>query len=89
MSRLLAFIFPLFLLVLAACGGMKTDDDFEPSPVDLSKVYGAQANPTGSPIGGGDGYKNIVTSGDFTVNNKDELLNALSMAKDGQVIFIQ
>lgn len=89
MSRLLASFFPVFLLVLAACGGMKTDDDFEPSPVDLSKVYGAAANPTGSPIGGGEGYKNIVTSGDFTVDSKDGLLSALANAKDDQVIFIQ
>lgn len=50
--------------------------------------YGCEANPTGNPIGGGAGYSDIFTAGDFTVRTKDELLAALSQAQPGQVIFI-
>lgn len=51
------------------------------------QTYGAQADEIG-PIGGGKGYTRIVTKGDFTVENLDQLLDALSKAKAGQVIFI-
>ena len=52
------------------------------------ETFGCEANPTGNPIGGGDGYRNVLTGGDFTVNNADELLKALKQAKPGQVIFV-
>ena len=51
-------------------------------------TFGCEANPTGNPIGGGAGYKLILTRGDFTVKTKDELLAALKAAKPGQVIFL-
>ena len=50
-------------------------------------VYGAKPDGRG-PIGGGEGYVNIVTEGDFTANDLDSLLDALSKAKAGQVVFI-
>ena len=50
-------------------------------------VYGAKADERG-PIGGGTGYVNIVTKGDYTAKNLDALLDALSKAKSGQTIFI-
>lgn len=50
-------------------------------------VYGAKPDKHG-PIGGGDGYANIVTKGDYVVKDLDALLKALSKAKKGQVIFI-
>jgi len=50
-------------------------------------VYGAKADERG-PIGGGDGYVNIVTKGDYTVRDLDSLLDALSKAKAGQTVFI-
>ena len=50
-------------------------------------VYGAKADERG-PIGGGDGYVNIVTNGDYTVRDLDSLLDALSKAKAGQTLFI-
>ena len=49
--------------------------------------YGAKPDERG-PIGGGEGYANIVTSGDYTVKNIEELRDALSKAQDGQVVFI-
>ena len=52
-----------------------------------NKVYGASPGQSG-PIGGGDGYRNIVASGDYTVKDLDALLEALSKAKAGQVVFI-
>jgi hypothetical protein len=51
--------------------------------------YGAEANPTGNPIGGGSGYSNIITSGDYSVRTREELLAALKSAQAGQVIYIE
>ncbi|MBN2316432.1 MAG: right-handed parallel beta-helix repeat-containing protein [Sedimentisphaerales bacterium] len=50
-------------------------------------VFGAKPNERG-PIGGGGGYANIVTKGDFNVTDLDGLLEALSKAKAGQIVFI-
>ena len=50
-------------------------------------VYGAKADERG-PIGGADGYVNIVTKGDYTVRDLDSLLEALSKVKAGQTVFI-
>jgi hypothetical protein len=56
--------------------------------VDIQgEVYGAQPDIRG-PIGGGQGYTNIVTRGDYTVSSPNELLAALGQAQPGQVIFI-
>lgn len=51
------------------------------------KRYGAVPDRNG-PIGGGEGYKNMIREGDYTVRTLDELLTALTQAKPGQVIFI-
>lgn len=51
-------------------------------------VYGATADRQG-PIGGGSGYRRIITRGDFSPTSIDELLDALSKAKAGQVIFLR
>lgn len=51
-------------------------------------VYGAKPDPLG-PIGGGAGYTRIVTGGDYTVEDLDSLLDALSQAKAGQVVFMR
>ena len=50
-------------------------------------VYGAKADERG-PIGGGDGYANAIAKGDHSVKDLDALLEALSKAKAGQVVFI-
>lgn len=55
---------------------------------DADETFGCEANPTGNPIGGGEGYSPIFTEGDFTVTTKDELLDALKKAEVGQVIFV-
>ncbi len=50
-------------------------------------VYGARADERG-PIGGDEGYTRIVTDGDYTVTNLDELLQALAQVQAGEVVFI-
>jgi len=55
---------------------------------NAEESFGCEANPTGNPIGGGEGYSDIRTTGDFTVKTKEELLQALKDAKAGQIIFI-
>jgi len=57
-----------------------------PADEALRAIYGAYANPTGNPIGGGKGYNRILTKGDFTVSNAEELLAALRSARKGQVV---
>jgi hypothetical protein len=50
-------------------------------------VFGARPNDEG-PIGGGAGYQRIVTSGDYHVTNRPELIEALETAQPGQVVFV-
>ncbi len=52
-----------------------------------SETFGACADELG-PVGGGEGYKNIVTEGDYTVGTEDELIDALGKAKSGEVIYV-
>jgi hypothetical protein len=53
--------------------------------------FGAEANSTGQPLGGGAGYLAGVTSGaaTFRVTNRDELAVALKTARCGEVVWIQ
>jgi len=51
-------------------------------------VYGAHDAESESPIGGGKGYKDIYTTGDYIVRTKSELIDACNKADAGQVIFI-
>ncbi len=50
-------------------------------------VYGAQADDRG-PIGGGVGYVDLVTQGDYEVTDLNSLLEALASAQAGEVVFI-
>ncbi|MBW7991556.1 MAG: hypothetical protein FVQ84_16305 [Planctomycetes bacterium] len=50
-------------------------------------IYGARPDKRGA-IGGGNGYANIIVKGDYSVKDLDGLLDALSKAKAGQVVFI-
>ena len=60
----------------------------QPTWVEIDNtVYGARPDERG-PIGGGNGYANITTKGDYTVKDLNALLDALSKAKAGQTIFI-
>ncbi len=49
-------------------------------------IYGAEANSTGNPIGGGAGYSHQVKSSDYLVQNAAELIAALEQARAGETI---
>ncbi len=59
---------------------------------DDDQTFGAESNPTGSPIGGGEGYGEGVPppdpEEDTIVATADELFAALSGARSGDVIYI-
>ena len=65
---------------LAQAAGIETFADHE--------SVGCEANPTGDPIGGGEGYSDIRDSGDFTVSSREELCTSLQRARPGQVVFV-
>jgi hypothetical protein len=50
-------------------------------------VYGVI--PDDNPLGGGYGYKDIYTTGDYVVETAEELFKALLQAKEGEVVFIK
>ena len=82
MMKSISLILALFCII---CSCVIAD---EPTWVEIDgTVYGAKPDDRG-PIGGGKGYAKIVTKGDYTVKNLDTLLDALSKAKAGQVVFI-
>jgi hypothetical protein len=61
------------------------------SPVtaaEVAPICGAEANPTGDPIGGGDGYRRIVERGDYRVTTAAEFLAVLKQARAGQTICV-
>jgi len=69
-------------MALAAVGAQ------EPTWVEIDgQVYGAKADEQG-PIGGGEGYANIVTEGDHVATDLESLLEALAQAQAGQTVFI-
>lgn len=66
--------------------------DLAATSSDQEQAFGAGSNPTGSPIGGGDGYLDIAVlpdpGTDSIVTTTDELLAALLSAKSGDLIYI-
>jgi hypothetical protein len=75
------------ILVILRVAGLSSAAE-EPTWVEIDgAVYGAKPDERG-PIGGGAGYKNVVTKGDYVVKDIDGLLAALAKAKVGQVVFI-
>ena len=50
--------------------------------------YGLNANSTADPVGGGPGYRGIITGGDYICATGAEFLAALSQASSGDVIFV-
>ncbi len=58
--------------------------------VARAATYGEQMNPTGDPIGGGPGYRDIIrpADADVVVSSARELLDALAAASAGQVVYV-
>ena len=52
--------------------------------------FGSDLNPTGDPVGGGEGYSRIISasSAKYIATNKSELLSSLSAAVEGDVIYV-
>jgi hypothetical protein len=59
-----------------------------PNTATEDQIFGAEPNPTGDPIGGGNGYRQVVAQGDYHVKTLGELVAALEKAKAGQVVYI-
>ncbi len=89
------------LFFFAACGGKDKPATPEPTPAETAdntprqarpllsdSTFGADPNPTGNPIGGGDGYDQLVEDYDYFVTNRAELLDALKQATIGQVVYL-
>jgi len=59
-------------------------------PLGRVPRYGAEVNPTGDPIGGGEGYRRILSPADahVVVGTRDELIAALAKAETGQVVYV-
>ena len=93
MGRGLLTAFAALVLLLAASPLVQSSPAWDE---DISPGYGAETNPTGNPIGGGAGYSNIITSGDYAVGSRDEFLAALlslsgmsESARAGKIIYIE
>ncbi len=72
---------PVLIVALQACGVPQ-------APETAAETFGCEANPTGDPIGGGEGYRDIRSGGDIIVTSAEELVRALAGAQPGQVLFI-
>ncbi len=81
----LGLLFSLLLAAMPACF-----DDVQVKAYEASgAIYGAGANPTGNPIGGGPGYNHYYpASGATVVTSPAELTSALAAAKSGDVVWI-
>lgn len=83
-----AIIITMALLVFLASNTLLPAQQFSLNTFADHDSYGCEANPTGNPIGGGEGYDDIYDTGDFIVTRLDELTSALREAQSGQVIFV-
>jgi hypothetical protein len=74
----------VLILLLGAYSFVQT------SPAQAAAAYGAGANTTGNPIGGGVGYSKTIaqSAAKYVVDTKSELLSALSSATSGQIIYV-
>jgi len=98
MPRILFFRYLTATLLLLSCGGDKqplsssspTDggSDIPTKPQLGDDTYSADVNPTGNPIGGGDGYTLQVVDYDFLVSTRAELLDALQLAGVAQTVYV-
>ncbi|MYD59719.1 MAG: hypothetical protein F4W91_01630, partial [Gemmatimonadetes bacterium] len=85
------------LLLLLACSGKEkplTPDsssdgnEQQEKPLLSDDKFGADINPTGNPIGGGEGYNRLLDPSEYLVTNRMELLDALEFAGTNQIVYI-
>jgi hypothetical protein len=85
----------LFLALFSLAGSISPASPAAPRPQKSvrtwvrigGEIYGAKPDDRG-PIGGGQGYANVVRNGDFLVRTVEELAAALKQAKAGHVVFV-
>ena len=83
-----------YAVKLTVTNASGSDSEIKTNYVTVSSIlsgietFGAESNPTGSPVGGGAGYLHTVTSGDYTVTTASQLVTAAASATTGQTIFI-
>ncbi len=83
-----ALIFMFLIGASSAFGAVSVNDpNLRQSSAD-DQTFGAESNPTGNPIGGGKGYRRLVSKGDYKVNTAEELLSALKKAHAGEIVYI-
>ncbi len=88
LERIAAGETDLVINALAVCSGT-TEYYYYKDKISITqngKEYGIRDD--GNPLGGGKGYADIITSGDYTVTDTASLVSALREAKSGEVIFI-
>ena len=85
-SRLIFWISVIVLIPLNSSGGQPVKPGRTWVEID-GKTYGARPDERG-PIGGGKGYRNVITKGDIQVRTVDELAAALKTVQPGQTVFI-
>jgi hypothetical protein len=90
----------ILLYAGAGCGESDTqpgngsnpgDDKFHSGSPDAgtnSTTFALDENPTGNPIGGGEGYTDLVTKYDYNVSTKEELISALEQAGSGKIVYV-
>jgi hypothetical protein len=83
MNNLTILISFLFITMFSALVKAQEPTSFKSGET----VYGALADERG-PIGGGTGYRGIITRGNFIVKSLEELIDALDRVHSGDTIFI-
>ena len=85
-SRLVFWILLIVLIPPNSSGALAAKPERTWVKID-GEIYGAQPDQRG-PIGGGQGYRNVITKGDIQVRTVDELAAALKTVQSGQTVFI-
>jgi len=70
------------LVLLGVSRGVASGETAEP------ETFGCESNPTGDPIGGGEGYRRILSGGDVVAKTSAEFLAALGKGRAGQVVWV-
>ncbi|HCA48322.1 MAG TPA: hypothetical protein DEP45_13510 [Armatimonadetes bacterium] len=81
-AEMLRWLGLTLLLVLMACLQSASAQQEE------AESFGCEANPTGNPIGGGEGYSPVYETGDYVVSTAAELAEALAAAQPGEVVYV-
>ena len=77
----------LCVCLASAAGLVALGESPVPQTAPGGESFGCEANPTGDPIGGGPGYRDIKSGGDFTVRTVKVvrwLRNHLDLERDWQ-----